>query len=577
MTQIKPQNADCAFVANGTPFFSDLIQQLAKDTDLSHSRRRDMQSGVRRVAHALGRPLSEVPCDSRWLQPRLAKVAPAAVNLTPKSWQNITSNARAAMAQFGLVERRNNNIDDLSPEWHALWRSILESGDKSIPPALCRFVHFLNTLGVGPTQVTDGHATAYLEAVTQNEISKSPQTAYRAAVNGWNLAHKRIPGWPDHLLSLPSRQKVIRIALTDFTKSFQEDVEELLQQLSDSDPLAPSNWAKALSPSTVHQYNVLIVRFASELHHSGMPLSEITSIDVLLHNAERGLRHMLNATGNVTNKQIFNIASLLRNLGRKREVGEDQMAELTRLAQALAPRVQIGMSPKVQFGMTPKNRMRLRILQQPNNQQRLLALPEHLLARIPPNSLTHKNALIQEDALAISILLYCPIRIKNLAQLTLDRHIQRPQEWRCYLVLSEEDTKSGRPIEFELPPPVVKLLDRHLGNRSPVLCPVLCPAGTSFLFPRRDGSAPITPSQLSSRLTKRVRKETGFEFNAHLFRHFAVMIWLDANPGAYEVARRLLGHSETSHTINMYSGLEHRSAARAFADLIDGKTGKAIR
>jgi integrase len=65
-----------------------------------------------------------------------------------------------------------------------------------------------------------------------------------------------------------------------------------------------------------------------------------------------------------------------------------------------------------------------------------------------------------------------------------------------------------------------------------------------------------------------VGKELGFEVNAHLFRHLAVMNWLDANPGGYEVARRLLGHSEVSRTINLYSGLEVKSATRAFADLI---------
>lgn len=70
-----------------------------------------------------------------------------------------------------------------------------------------------------------------------------------------------------------------------------------------------------------------------------------------------------------------------------------------------------------------------------------------------------------------------------------------------------------------------------------------------------------------------MRKGTGFEVNAHLFRHLAVMNWLDANPGGYEVARRLLGHSEVSRTISLYSGLEVKSATRAFADLIETKKG----
>lgn len=67
-----------------------------------------------------------------------------------------------------------------------------------------------------------------------------------------------------------------------------------------------------------------------------------------------------------------------------------------------------------------------------------------------------------------------------------------------------------------------------------------------------------------------------WQVNAHLFRHFAVMLWLDANPGSYEVARRLLSHSAVSHTIAMYSGLEGDAAIRKFAEVVARKkVGKA--
>lgn len=138
---------------------------------------------------------------------------------------------------------------------------------------------------------------------------------------------------------------------------------------------------------------------------------------------------------------------------------------------------------------------------------------------------------------------------------------------RVYLVLDEEDTKTHRALEFELPKDVVRLLEKHLATRSPELCQ----HGSPWLFPRRDDRGPIVGNALSSRLRKRLRKEIGLEMNAHLFRHFAVMIWLDANPGGYEVARRLLGHSELSHTIALYSGFEATTATRAFADLMATK------
>lgn len=80
----------------------------------------------------------------------------------------------------------------------------------------------------------------------------------------------------------------------------------------------------------------------------------------------------------------------------------------------------------------------------------------------------------------------------------------------------------------------------------------MCPPSTRWLFPRRDGTGPTGPSELASCITRRIRRETGLEMNAHLFRHFAVMLWLDANPGSYELARRLLGHSEVSHDQHVF-------------------------
>jgi integrase len=223
--------------------------------------------------------------------------------------------------------------------------------------------------------------------------------------------------------------------------------------------------------------------------------------------------------------------------------------------------------------MTAKNRSRLRVLQDDRQQQGLLHLPERLAKRALQASRGIKNALLLGDALAIAILLTCPVRIKNLAGIHLNHNLHRPRDGRAYLAFLEEETKTGRPIEFELPLDTLKMMDQYLARRSPEICP----PGTRWLFPRRDGTGPLDPSQLASRITRRIRRETGLEMNVHLFRHFAVMLWLDANPGSYEAARRLLGHSEVSHTINMYSGLERQAAIRAFSDLVTTKQKALMR
>lgn len=564
MTYHSTVPTDMVFVAPGTPMFSDLIERIQTDESLSVTRRRDLMSGLRRIATTLGRAPEDIPCDARWLQPRLARIAPAAHRITAKTWQNALSNARTAMAHFGLVEQRQRRIGDLSSDWYRLWKAVLASNDRTLSSALLRFVHFLSRQNIAPEAVSEEHALAYRAALEANEISKSPETAYRAAVNGWNLARKRITIWPEIRLALPSRQKTFKLAESSFPDAFIEDLDRLISRLATPDLLADDAQSRALRPATCQQYRQQIIRFASELVHAGIPQAEITSVGSLIdpNVAERGLRQMLSRNGNRTTKLISETAALLRVLSKRLDAPDEVRKKLTQLAARL--------KTEPQRGMTSKNRERLRALQDEGTQYRLLNLPKSIFTRPEPCGGRYGWLLAREDALAISILLSCPLRIQNIAQLDLERHIQRPGDRHVYLVFEKQDTKTGQPIEFELPDDVVKLLDMHLAKRAPELCP----PGTPWLFPRRDGSEPLDPSALSSRISKRLRKEVGIQMNAHLFRHFAVMIWLDANPGGYEVARRLLGHSEASHTINLYSGLETRSAVRAFSDLVEQKRGR---
>ena len=64
----------------------------------------------------------------------------------------------------------------------------------------------------------------------------------------------------------------------------------------------------------------------------------------------------------------------------------------------------------------------------------------------------------------------------------------------------------------------------------------------------------------------------------HQFRHLLAKIHLDANPGAYEGVRQLLGHKNMKTTTNFYAGIDTRRAGRAHADLImrlrENKTGR---
>ncbi len=307
MTSQHPINLDLAFARRDCPMFAELMDRISIDASLSPTRARDMLSGLRRLAHALGRDPKNVPADPAWLQKRLAKIAPAALGLTRKSWQNALSDARAAMAHCGVVERRKNRPTDLSPLWHRLWSRVLASQDPTLSLSLARFVYFLDRHEIGPDAVNDNVAQLYRDALIGNEISKSPDVAWRATVNGWNLAGQRIDGWPQGKLTLPSRQVVFRPGDGTLPQSFHDDLTQFLNHLATPDPLGETWQHKVIRPATRAQYERQILRFAGDVLAAGIAPQDVTDLRALLDpsRVEAGLRQMLARNNNTTTRGIF--------------------------------------------------------------------------------------------------------------------------------------------------------------------------------------------------------------------------------------------------------------------------------
>lgn len=546
------------FVPPATPSFADLMQKLTTLDTVTPKRRKDLLSGLRRVAEALDRTPSQIPADPRWLQPRLARIAPAALGITEKTWQNLVSNARSAMVACGIVTKRQRRASDLSPEWRDLWAAVQASKDKSLLSPLPRFVFFLDRIGVEPGDVSSEHASLYLEAVTSEEISKAPQTTYKHAVLGWNLAVDRLPVWPRQRLTMPSQARRVMLPAEAYASGFLADVDHYLETRMRPDLFADSGDLRPITDSSAATYRYMVLRFASHVVQTGISAKEIGSLEDLLcpMRAEAGLRHMLAANDKKTSVSISDTARLLLTIAGHRRLPEATRTSLARLKARLMHR-DTG-------GMTPKNRARLRALRASNNLTRLVHLPEQIMAR-PLGTHCVKAMRAREEAIAIAILLYCPLRISNLSTLQIDRHLHRPAKGKMFVVIPASEVKNNRPLEFELPAHLVAMIDAHLAERAPHLCAQDCP----YLFPAARSNGPAKTNTLSERIKKRVRVEFGVEMNAHLFRHLAVMIYLDANPGGYEVARQMLGHSSVSRTINVYSGLETIRATQAFSAVVD--------
>jgi site-specific recombinase XerD len=198
----------------------------------------------------------------------------------------------------------------------------------------------------------------------------------------------------------------------------------------------------------------------------------------------------------------------------------------------------------------------------------LVRLPERLMKEARSSELSARRAALQvQTAVAIEILLMAPIRIENLSELDLDRHLVRPgrSSDALHIVFVEDEVKNNADLHFPLPKESAALIEHYVSDYRPLL------AGHAnrMLFPGKSKPAKSIGMQ-RQQLSKTIFRYTGLKMHPHLFRHAGAKVFLDHNPGAYEVVRRVLAHASIKTTTDFHTGSETASAVRHFDDVILG-------
>ena len=217
-------------------------------------------------------------------------------------------------------------------------------------------------------------------------------------------------------------------------------------------------------------------------------------------------------------------------------------------------------------GLTDKSRVRLMQFEDEENLAKLMLLPERLATearRQDRGGVT--EAFKMQTAMALALLRVCPLRIKNVAALNLERHITRLRSGgKVHLVIPADEVKNKAPLEFKLPADVVAILDRYIEEYRPRLVQGPSP----WLFPARGGGSK-PPGAFGVQLSKAIKQATGLIVNVHLFRHLAAQLILADNPGAYELVRLLLGHKSAVTTTTYYCGSEQKAAFEYYDSIVD--------
>jgi integrase len=155
--------------------------------------------------------------------------------------------------------------------------------------------------------------------------------------------------------------------------------------------------------------------------------------------------------------------------------------------------------------------------------------------------------------------------MQNLSCLRFNEHLHWPQGRRkpALLTFRSDETKNDAVLEFEIPTVLAERLQVYRYE----IAPRVTGMRPDAVFVTFTGK-PRTQAAIKVAIQKTVLRHLGVKLSPHQFRHLAAKIVLDANPGAYELVRQLLGHKNLKTTTNFYSGVDTRRAGRAHADLV---------
>ncbi|WP_425044766.1 tyrosine-type recombinase/integrase [Primorskyibacter sp. S87] len=519
-------------------------------------------SAVRRIAHFLHRAPSDIPANVRSLRRDLSGLHPAQCGVTPKSLSSIKSNLADALRVAGALPS-NEPTAERSADWEA-FLGHAAAGHQVW--GLSRFVNYCCNRGINPQDVTDDIVSNYRNFLDDVLLKNEPAAHCKAMVETWNHLVKRnelkLP-----VLKLDRPQRYIARPLTSYPESLQAEIRTYLDRLSHADIFDENGPDKPLRETSLRNIEAHLRQFLDALVSDGAKPDDFLHLAdvVTAANMKKAFRAIAKRAGsNSIPSGLSNIAATLTAIARHHlKMPEENLEKI------LSIKKKVSSDP---VGMSTKNAERLSQFNDWNNVARLVSLSEVLMERANTTPVSRNSALLAMHAVALAVLLSCPMRAKNLAGLDLDRHISaRLNGTHTLYTIRIEGTevKNDEPIEVALNNRTSKTLHRYITQFRPQLSDV---PGTA-LFPRRSDGKPRGPDNFSSDLKALIYRETGLEVHTHLFRHIAAKLYLKERPGDFETVRRLLKHKKQQTTMDFYAGLSNQWAHDHYDEVVMSKWG----
>ncbi len=548
---------------NSPATLADVIVKLDDLHKLSETRRRDLISAITRTARFLNRAPADLPTEVPALRKVLATIHPAQAGVSAKSLANVKANLATALRLTRFIPR-----DMPTVERTATWNAFFErAGAKHQEWALARFATYCCSRGIETDAVSDTVMAAFQSHLDTRLLGKDPAILCKEMAQTWNgiVARNALP--LATLTYAPNPQHRCR-PLTAYPVSLQDEIAAYLKRRAVVDLFDEDGPDKALRPTSLRNTKAHIIQFLDALVNAGADPAKIGSLSGVVTSAQMKTAftaHIERTGSPLKSGSLQNIAATLVVVAR-----DHLRVSPHELEAMLSVKKRVSTNPK---GMSAKNSQRLLQFNDWQNVARLVSLPQMLMDRARVNPATRSSALLAMHAVSMSILLSCPMRVKNLVSLDLERHItpHRNGTHTLYSIRIEgAEVKNHEAIEVKLGGAKSALLRSYISLFRGQLSNV---KGTA-LFPRASDGLPRTPDNFGSDLKALICRETGLVMNTHLFRHLAAKIYLDSNPGHYETVRRLLKHKTVQTTIDFYAELSSQHAHDSYNEILSKFGGR---
>ena len=544
----------------GEPSFADAIRAIEQSEDLTSAQKRHWCTSLRQIGRYLGRPLSLIPASIAAIGPAVKNLHPARLGVNPKTFANHRANTGAALRWFNKQSPACGPKVPMASSYRLLLDRI---EDRYAKEMLSPFFRFLSAKGIQPEAITDSLTQAFQDYRKETSFAKITRSHHRALVRHWNNCAARIAGWPQiKLTEPPYAKRSSGPAWEDFPQGLQKDIDDSCERLGKRHTTNSGKIVRPCKKSTIDMRRREIIAAVRAAVEAGIILEELRSLRDLLRSdrVEVIIEHYWKKNGEKPSLYTIDLGYKFLALARSEALCDEEIARLDE--------IRVLLEQYRSTGLTEKNRKFIRQVAHSDVWRDVVRLPTKLMADAKQRSQTKpvKAAVTAQLAIAILILIWAPIRMQNLASIRIGINLIRPRGLGTpyMLVFPDYDVKNNVPLEFEFDEQTTALIDEYITEHRPQLMRGL---NHDCLFPG-DGKEMKCTKTLSEQISERLWKELGLKITPHQFRHAAAYLMLKADPGNYELVRRVLGHRSIATTQNFYIGLETLEATRLFGSMV---------